>query len=88
MFAVVAAMVFTGCSKDDNGNNGGNGGGEPPAGEIELEGYEEPIVDWGISKQELKSRVNYNLLNEDETALSYAGKTRFQCIRIRLKTVN
>lgn len=76
MFAVVAAMVFTGCSKDDNGNNGGNGGGEPPAGEIELEGYEEPIVDWGISKQELKSRVNYNLLNEDETALSYAGKNK------------
>ena len=75
MFAVLAAMVFTGCSKDDNGNNGGNGGGEP-AGEIELEGYEEPIVDWGISKQELKSRVTYTLLNEDETTLSYAGKNK------------
>lgn len=47
MFAVLAAMVFTGCSKDDNGNNGGNGGGEP-AGEIELEGYEEPIVIGGF----------------------------------------
>ena len=68
LLAVVAAVAFMGCSNDDDN------GRKEPSKEITLKGYDEPIVEWGISKQQVKSRVAYKLSEETETALNYEGK--------------
>lgn len=66
LFAAVACVMFTNCSKDDDALSNS----EP---EITLNGYDEPYLEWGATKNEIRKSVSYELLADEADGLMYEG---------------
>ena len=64
LLAAVVCVVFTNYSKDDSLNNS-----EP----LTLDGYDEPYMRWGATKNEIRKAVPYELLADKADALMYDG---------------
>lgn len=56
--ALIIPLAMVGCKKSDAGTNtGGDGGNDndnPPTEEVTMDGYVEPITQFGISVHQLK----------------------------------
>lgn len=66
---VMATTVLAGCDKGDDGNSTPN----PPTDEPTLEGYIEPYMKWGATRQEVKKAVPYELITDSQSGLTYKG---------------
>lgn len=75
--AVIIPLALVGCKKTDTGTNTGGGDGgdkNPPTEEVTLDGYVEPITQFGISVHQLKELETHRLKTEKDTELAFEGE--------------
>lgn len=74
---LIIPLALVGCKKNDTGANpggGDDGGQNPPTEEVTLDGYVEPITQFGISIYQLKALETHNLKSEAEDYIAYDGE--------------